>query len=495
MIHVKDLSVSYGDNVALNSLSFDVSRGECLVVTGTSGCGKSTLARVLSGLIPQSIPASVSGIIRVAGIDPSVQPLSDTAQQIGSVFQNPRSQLFHLKVKDEVAFGPFNLGLDEKEIQSRVDWALDSVGLAGFQSSNPASLSGGQIQRVALAAALAMKPQVLILDEPTASLDVSGTRGLVETLKNLQAESGITILIIEHRLAEMRQLADKVLVLHEGQKVSYGPFMKVLGDHSLLRRYGLRRPTEEPLENWSNLLAADSTISPGVEPLLTLSGISTGYDSKVVIHDVDLDIYPREFIALVGDNGSGKSTLALAAAGLLRPMKGRVVFQGGRHLRAGLDVSLLFQDPSDQLFTDSVDEEVAFSSRNYRQFNPEIHDRTIAQLDLIQLRDRRPASLSIGQQQRTALASCLSLQPSLVILDEPTLGQDWGHLQKLMGFLSRLNDLGTAILLITHDFKLVYRYARRVVMMKEGRIVMTGHVKPSSVVRRRSEQEAVSLAS
>ena len=176
----------------------------------------------------------------------------------------------------------------------------------------------------------------------------------------------------------------------------------------------------------------------------------------------------------MGDNGAGKSTLGLVAAGLLKPLEGQCLLREWRKPKPGLDVAMLFQNPTDQLFTDSVDEEVGFGPRNYHRFDPDRHTQILSEADLLHLRERRPLMLSVGQQQRTALSACLGLRPRLLILDEPTLGQDWGHLQRLMDFLTFLNRQGTAILLISHDYKLVHRYARRVYMMKKGRIHLAG---------------------
>jgi energy-coupling factor transport system ATP-binding protein len=475
MIHVRDLTVHYADQMALQGISFDVRLGECLVVTGPSGCGKSTLVRVLTGLIPQVIPAELDGEVKVAGLDVTHCPTAETAQQVGVVFQNPRAHLFHLRLADEVAFGPYNLGLPPEEVKARVEWALEAVGLSDLPDQNPASLSGGQMQRLAIASALAMRPKVLVLDEPTASLDVPGTTSVINALVRLRREYGLTILLVEHRLAEVRRLADRVMVLDEGRNVAAGAFEAVLGDYDLLRRYGLRRPTEDPLMPWTDLLTPNGKPPGDVQPLLEFQHFSAGYNGQAAIHEVNLRFYPGEFAALVGDNGAGKSTLALAAAGLIRPLSGRLLFNNGARPRPGLDIALLFQNPADQLFTDSVDEEIAFGPRNYRCFDPAWHEQTLASNDLLGLRQRRPFSLSVGQQQRTALASCLALRPRLVILDEPTLGQDWRHLQQLMDFLVWLNRRGTAIILITHDYKLVYRYAQRVILMDSGRISLDGH--------------------
>jgi energy-coupling factor transport system ATP-binding protein len=488
MIQVRDLTVSYGATSVLQNISFDVKDGECLIITGSSGCGKSTLAHVLTGLIPNSIPAKVEGVVNINGVEVLQSTMEATARQIGIVFQNPRAHLFHLHVDDEVAFGSRNLGFPEDEVSARVDWALDAVGLADFRDQKPANLSGGQIQRLAIAAALAMNPKVLVLDEPTASLDVPGTHNVINTLETLKRQYGLTIVLIEHRLAEVRRLADRVLVMDEGRIAAQGDFEDVLGNYATLRQYGLRRPTAETLADWSRLLTPNGHHPEAQRPLLDLRNLSAGYEGQAIIHDVDLKIYQGEFVALVGDNGTGKSTLALAAAGLLKPITGSVTVNGTSRPRPGLDIALLFQNPADQLFTDSVDEEVAFAPRNYRRFDQATHEATLASADLNHLRARRPFSLSIGQQQRTALASCIALRPALVILDEPTLGQDWRHLQQLMDCLARLNQNGTAILLITHDYKLVHHYARRVILMEKGRLILDGKIVPVSSGRIHTEE-------
>jgi energy-coupling factor transport system ATP-binding protein len=474
MIEIRNLYVHYGSISALQDVSLDVAAGECVLVTGPSGCGKSTLARLLSGLIPQVIPARVEGSVRVDGVNILKQSTPEVAQKVGSVFQNPASQLFHLKVEDEIAFGPQNLGLPQELVKERVEWAIEAVGLQDLRRQRPSDLSGGQKQLVAIGAALAMQPQVLVLDEPTASLDVPGTQRVVATIQSLLDRCGVTVLLIEHRLAEVYQLADRAIILDEGRIVVDGPTRQVLSDRERLKKLGLRRPVEEQLSPWEQLIQPNGAHTGGNRPLIELQKVTAGYNRHPIIQDINLAIYPGEFIALVGNNGAGKTTLALTAAGLLRPYQGKVIFQGGRKPRPGLDISLLFQSPTDQLFTDRVEDEIAFGPQNYGLFDPTLHQQVLAETDLVSLKDRRPLALSCGQQQRTTLGACLSLQPQLLILDEPTLGQDWGHLQRLMDFLVTLNRRGVAVLLITHDFKLVHRYAHRVVLMEAGRITLDG---------------------
>jgi energy-coupling factor transport system ATP-binding protein len=474
MIQVSDLSVQYGAISALQNISLEVPAGSCVLVTGPSGCGKSTLARVLSGLIPHAIPAQVQGQVQVAGLDLLAETIPAIAQRVGMVFQRPASQLFHLRVEDEVAFGPRNLCLAEQEVHQRTEWALQAVGLSHLRNEKPSSLSGGQKQCLAIAAALAMRPQVLVLDEPTASLDVPNTRRVIETLAALRAEYGITIVLIEHRLAEAAQLAERVILMEDGSILVDSAPNEVFADRDLRHRLGLRRPANEPSVSWEMLIEGNGNPLPKVEPLLTLEGVSAGFNGHAVIHDVQLSLYPGEFVALVGDNGAGKSTLAMVASGLIKPQSGRVRFMNGARPRPGLDVALLFQDPQEQLFTDTVDEEVGFGPGNYDRFDAGQHAQILQEADLWDLRSRRPLTLSVGQQQRTALAASLSLRPRLLILDEPTLGQDWGHLQRLMDYIQALNRQGAAILLISHDYKLVHHYAHRIILLQDGRIERTG---------------------
>ncbi len=474
MIRVRDLSVCYGATPVLKGIDLDIRQGEFVLITGPSGCGKSTLAYALSGLIPNSVPARVSGQVEIGGLDTQTHTLREIVQQAGIVLQNPSSQLFHLRVEDEIAFGPRNLGLDEDEVRRRTDWALQATGLEALRERRPSELSGGQKQCVAIASILAMRPQILILDEPTASLDVPSTRRVLETLKTLRDEHGVTIVIVEHRLADVARMSSRLVLMNEGQIVVDDNPAAVLSDQALREEFGLRRLTDEPQVAWEALIETDNQHLNGREPLLTLDHVSAGYNRSKVIQDIDLTLYPGDFVALVGSNGAGKSTLGLVAAGLLKPLEGRVRFRDGDKPRPGLDVAMLFQNPTDQLFTDSVDDEVGFGPHNYQRFDLEQHTQILQEADLLHLRARRPLMLSVGQQQRTALSACLGLRPRLLILDEPTLGQDWGHLQRLMDFLTYLNRQGTAILLISHDYKLVHRYARRVFLMKNGRIHLAG---------------------
>lgn len=487
MIRVSGLSVSFGSVRALQDINLDIEKGEFVLVTGPSGCGKSTLALALSGLIPNSTPASISGQVKIIGLDTQNCDLREIVQHVGIVLQNPSSQLFHLRVDDEIAFGPRNLGLDTVEVTARTDWALKATGLDSLRERKPSELSGGQKQCVAIASILSMHPKILILDEPTASLDVPNTSHVLDTLRTLNKEHGVTIVIIEHRLADVARMASRVILMDKGQIIMDGLPGSILCDASLHERFGMRRMTDEPQVAWETLIKVDRKTPNGRKPLLSLENVSAGYNRNKVIRDINLTLYPGDFVALVGDNGTGKSTLGLVAAGLLKPLSGSVCYLDGVKPKPGLDVAMLFQNPTDQLFTDSVDEEVAFGPRNFDRFDPDRHDDILCEADLHALRKRRPLMLSVGQQQRTTLAACLGLIPRLLILDEPTLGQDWGHLQRLMEYLKRLNQQGTAILLISHDYKLVHRYARSVFLMKNGQIQRTGQFEQTLFAGKRTD--------
>jgi len=476
MIRIKNLSISYDHNLVIKDLTLNVNEGEWALITGPSGSGKSTLARSISGLIPHAVQAEVSGSIQVNGRNTLVSTLPEISQQVGMVFQNPGAQLFHLSVEEELAFGPRNLGLSESEVQDRISRVLIDVGIENLRKKRPDKLSGGQKQLVAVAAVLTMEPRVLVLDEPTASLDVSSLSCLMEVLSRLKTQKGITIIMIEHRLHAVQYGVDKFYVMDEGQIVHQGPAVEILEDSVCRKAYGLRRPVEQKMASWKKLININGVMDQNVPPLLQLENVSAGYNGREVIKGINLALYPGEFVSLVGENGVGKSTLAKVVAGLLKPRSGVLSYQGGKKPRSGLDLAILFQNPQEQLFTDSVDEEIAFAAYNFGLFDQQQHQTALEEAGLERLSSKHPSILSLGQQLRTALAASIAIKPRIVILDEPTLGQDWGHLEKIMNYVKTLQQNGTTILLITHDYKLVHFYSQRVLLMENGGIALQGNI-------------------
>jgi energy-coupling factor transporter ATP-binding protein EcfA2 len=513
MIEVTDLTVHYGKQPALESVSLTVGRGEFVLLSGPSGCGKSTLARSLNGLIPHTSSATMAGRVVVDGLETTAHSLPELAAHVGLVFQNPATQLFNATVEEEIAFAPRNLGLSAEEVAARVALALDATGISPLRGRAIRTLSSGEQQRVAIASVLALRPQVLVLDEPTSNLDWRGVEQVMSTLARLH-QQGLTILVIEHRLHAVVPLAKRVLLMQGGRIVADGQPEDVFAIPTSLPRVGateggrialrLRSPRLRSGQagqalrpgsgqalglrypwRFADLQSAICNLQfapppAGAPPLVAIQGLEAGYGRQTVLQGLDLALYPGEFAALVGDNGAGKSTLARVLAGLLRPRRGKIIWNEKlRRLPLGRRVGFLFQNPLDQLVCDTVEEEVAFGPRNLGARSETLAQRervetTLAVADLTALRHRRSAALSVGEQQRTALAAALSTDPRLLILDEPTMGQDWAHLSHLMESLTHLNHNGQAILLITHDDKLVCRYARRIILLEEGRIVADG---------------------
>lgn len=474
MFTAREVTVHYGKRRALEDFNLHLEPGECVLLTGPSGGGKSTVARIFSGVMPHALPGRIEGLLEVDGLDPREYSLAEIALHTGIVFQNPASQLFNLTVTDEIAFGPRNRGLDAAAIAERVTWALQACDIAHLRDRPIRALSGGEKQRVAIASVLAMQPRALILDEPTSGLDLPGTQQIIETLQTLHA-AGTTLLVIEHRLGEVAPLAARTVLLAEGRSVADGPTDAVLSDAALIRQLGIRRLPKAPRRVWETLLNERPSAPPrDAAPLITLKDVRAGYPGRPVLHDLSLTIYEGDFLAVVGDNGAGKTTLARLLAGLLKPQHGTLTAAWGRRTRPGLDVGLLFQDPLEQLFCDTVAEEVAFGAQNYGLYEADFQQQLLEEADLHAIAQRSPLKISSGQQQRTALAAVLSVRPRLIILDEPTLGQDWRHLERLMTFLSELNRRGHTILLITHDYRLVYHYARRVIILRDGHVTADG---------------------
>jgi energy-coupling factor transporter ATP-binding protein EcfA2 len=468
MLRVDRLTVRYGSRLTLDDITLMVEPGEFVLLSGPSGCGKSTLALCLAGLIPWAMPARTSGCVTVDGLDTQAHSLPILARHVGLVFQNPATQLFNATVEEEIAFAPRNLGLSGQEIEVRVRQALVATGVERLRDRSVCALSGGEQQRVAIAAVLALRPCVLVLDEPTANLDWHGVEQLTSVLAQLHREHGLTVILIEHRLATVAPLATRMVLMDEGRIVADGSPPAVLNNRAQLKAMGLRYPWLDIGRRVEPSKLAPSRVRS--EALVALRQVAAGYGGQPVLRALDLALYPGQFVALVGDNGAGKSTVARLLAGILRPQRGCVAWHPA--VPRGRRTGLLFQNPLHQLVCDRVEDEVAFGPANYG-LSDDLSPLLVA-ADLEALRHRRPQTLSAGQQQRTALAATLALRPRLLILDEPTLGQDWAHLSRLMDYLNHLHDNGQTILLITHDDRLICRYARRIVRLAEGRVEADG---------------------
>jgi len=516
-------SYPYSDSCALSDVDLEFKKGEFVLLAGPSGCGKSTLVRCLNRLVPEVSGGSFSGRVLLRGKDLKYEKVHRLALEVGMVFQNPETQLFSLTVAEDLAFGPENLGLSRAEVRARVEKALREVGLERFRDHFIFTLSGGEKQRTAIGGNLAMQPEILVLDEPTSDLDPAGTLEVLELLKRLNAEKQTTLILIEHKLDAVFEMADRMLVMDEGRVIFDGkPFEILCREEEKLRKLGIYPPQlteiacflgfapgnsnipayETLLKRLAELLQAfeveslpESRVERGSEILVSMLQPRENpphirieqlcyrhEDGSEAFENLNLEIKHGEFLALLGHNGAGKTTLAGHLIGFCRPASGRVLLNGkdiSRYSTAQLSkqVGYLFQNPDSQIFTDSVFEEVCFGLENLGMPEEKIKrlaDSALEMMELSAYRNRHPHSLSRGQRQRLAVASILALEPDLLVLDEPTTGQDRGHIRKFLDKIRELNRLGKTVILITHDMELAAEYAERVIVMKQGKILLDG---------------------
>ncbi len=503
----------------LKGVSLSLAEGECLALLGRTGAGKSTLCLTLNGIIPQLAGGRFRGAVRVAGRDAAEGGPGELSRTVGLVFQDPESQFFSMTVEDEVAFGLESLALPPREIEHRIAEALELTGVAALRTRSPLELSGGEKQRVALAAVLAMRPRVLVLDEPTASLDPAGKRSLLEAVDRLRAERGTTVLWVTQDVDRLPLLADRVAVLDDGRIALQGGLRKIFAQADRLRGMGVGLPQMAELAARFNAAGDDDrawlTVEEAVQDLsggrrnastlersdvgtfkhsnvptfqlpdraVELEGCSYSYDSRVpALRGVSCSVEAGSWLALVGPNGSGKSTLAKLCNGLLRPQEGRVLIQGRdiRGLPVGevaRQVGYLFQNPDHQIFASSVREEVAFGLRHLGFSAEEIARRTeqsLAAFDLTDHADRPPALLGHGLRRQVTLASLLARCPPILILDEPTAGLDRERTRLLLDHLGRQRRAGHTILFITHDVRLVAEQATHVLVLHQGGVLAAG---------------------
>jgi energy-coupling factor transport system ATP-binding protein len=450
-------------------VSFELPPGEVLLVVGPSGSGKSTLALAIAGLIPRDVSAAVTGRLTIDGQDPSA------ATDVGVVFQDPSSQLVMERVEDDVAFGLENRAWDPAAMRDRVPTALGMVGLDGHERRRARRLSGGQRQRLALAGVLAPAPGLLVLDEPTANLDPAGATAFMAELARRREARDTTMVLIEHRVELAWPLADRILAID-----ATGAVIDVGSPGEVLAR---SRPTMAAAGIWlpddgvPSAAAIGAHAVPGAA-VVTAADLRFGYDrADPVVRDVTLTIGAGERVALVGPNGSGKSTLARLLVGLLRPTAGAVRLLGDDPARLGpatlaRRAAYVFQEPEHQFLTATVGDEVMLG------LGPDEHARADAlmarlRLPLETFGSRSPYRLSGGEQRRLSLACGLVREPAILVLDEPTFGQDRLGYEGLLAILGERLDAGAALLAATHDLRFVRDACTRTIELDEGWTVPT----------------------
>ncbi len=464
MIAIEGLSYRFegGRRDALCDVTLSIVPGEFVVVTGPSGCGKSTLALAIGGYLFRQYDGQASGTVTVAGMDVQERPIYDVAEIVGLVQQNPEAQFCTLTVRDEVAFGLENRCLPRAEIQERIAWALSIVGAEHLIERSLATLSGGEKQKVAIAAMMAAKPQILIFDEPTSNLDPSATAEVFEVIAHIRAKAGITVLVIEHKVDYLLSFEPRLLAMDAGCVVYDGPYE------------GYARPL---VGRPKQALPVPDT---GGEPIVRLQGACLGYKGRSVLRDVSLGIWPGEFVAVMGDNGSGKTTFVQSLMGLLKPVEGRVEVLGQDIHESSVStlarkVGFVFQNPDHQLFADSVWQEAVFALRNFDLLDAAARVRVTELLSRSGLGDRgqdHPYRLSYGQKRRLNLISVLGYAPRLILLDEVLIGQDPDNAAFLLDLVREQVEQGSAAVMVNHAPKTTRQYASRVLFFDGGNVVV-----------------------
>ncbi|MBD3227686.1 MAG: ATP-binding cassette domain-containing protein [Candidatus Lokiarchaeota archaeon] len=489
LLEISNLSVEYESNQrkVLSNIEFKIEKSEIILITGPTGCGKSTLINSINGIIPNVIEAKVEGDILFKSNKINYWDIKKRSiNGIGTVFQNPESQLFALTVEEDVAFGPENFGLKRSLIQKRVDKSLNITNLENLRSRFTFNLSGGEKQKLAISGILALKPDLILFDEPTSDLDFKGSKAIIKSIYRLAKEGNKGIILIEHKLNDIIDIIDKVYIVENGEIIIKGYPEDVFSkNRSIITNLGIKIPYKFDLKceaNSDNNLNQLNNQNQEDKKLLSVSGLTFAYNETKLFNNLDLEIIQGEFIALLGKNGSGKTTLAKLLIGLLKPNSGNIFFKGKKLNNKKVQqiaswIGYLFQNPTHQIFKNKVYQELAFGLKNLKYKNEEISKKIeeITQiLKLDDLLERDTYTLSRGQAQRVALASVLIIKPELIILDEPTTGQDYRNRKKILDLSSRLNKDGISIILITHDIDLAYEYAQRIIILDAGTIILDG---------------------
>ncbi|PWW32397.1 energy-coupling factor transport system ATP-binding protein [Cytobacillus oceanisediminis] len=518
IIEVRGVSFSYPgtEKKALNEINLEIGKGEFVLLSGTSGSGKTTFAKCLNGIIPHLAEGNLAGDIVINGKDTQRVPMHDLASEIGMVFQNPEDQIFSIRVEDEIAFGVECQGYKQEVIRERVHYALQKLRLEDIKKQITFSLSGGQKQKVSIASNLAMLPSILILDDPTTDLDPVSKQEVMDILMELKEEIDTTFIIIEHDLNDLVEAIDRVIIMHEGcilyngkpRDIFYHHFddLDTLGiripDHIRLAKYLFDKGYEcDPLPiskkevfEWvKNLLVSKKLSLPKHEAekrggnenaVAKLNGVNFSYQKgKQILYDINLEVQKGEFLAIVGHNGCGKSTLMKNLIGLLKPNHGSVIInnKNTKDYKVQdiiLDIGYVFQNPDNQLFCNSVEEEVEFGLKNRGYSKEVIEEQVELAINTVGLQKKRkehPFSLSRGERQRLAVATMLISNPKIILLDEPTTGQDEQSLKALLTLMKKLiEEKDATIVMITHDMEVVAQYASKVVVMDGGKIVLDG---------------------
>lgn len=551
VITVENLRYRYPHTkeLALDGLDFSVEKGEFIGIIGENGAGKSTLSQAIMGLVPQFYKGAYGGMVTVDGIEAGKTPVAQLCGHVGLVFQNPFNQLSGAKdnVYEEVAFGMQNLGVPTEEMKKRVEEALKLLDIWQYRDRNPFDLSGGQMQRVAIASVLVMRPDVMILDEPTSQLDPEGSDEVFRAVETLTG-SGITILMIEQKIEKLAAYCDRILLLHKGKQIAFDTPQKVFSMPDL-NDYGIQAPAFTRICKAEQVTLADGTYpvtvkeaaevlrekrlgvyehanaEAGVQKAVGASAAGTGqvqaknaetgarsgqsgtcrkaenvasvdkqfriekldfsYLADIpVLEDLNMKLDQRP-TAIIGQNGAGKTTLVKLLKGLLKPVSGSIYFHGedisGKTVAmlAG-SVGYVFQNPDDQIFKYNVMDEVLFGPLNIGMDPEQAKKEAAWALELTGLSGKEkenPYDLELYERKMTAIASVLAMDTDVLILDEPTIAQDWKGRQIIGSIIRSLSGRGKLVIAILHDMDFVAENFERVIIMAHGQVLADGTAK------------------
>ena len=513
IIKFENVSFNYENSkrTVLKNINLEIKEGDFVVITGPTGAGKTTLCEMMNGIIPNFVKGNLTGSITVDGMDPTKTQVATMSQTVGLVFQDPNTQLFGMTVEEDIAFGATNLGYDYEECMKRVGRSVTDLNLEALLSRKPMELSGGQKQSVAIAGIYAMLPKIIVCDEPTSMLDPIGKSNIFSLVKDINKKYGITVVLVEHVMSEVVRHADKVVVMDRGSIVMQGSVNEVFSQVDKLNELGLNVPqsielsmklkeagfvsevsliTDDMIEQLKQItpkrpvesIRKDEAAAEK-ETVIDVDDLVFSYlgDSNQVDH-VSLQFKKGDFVAIIGQNGAGKTTLCRSIIGLLKPT-------GGTIKVAEIDVSTktvaelsgtvgyCFQNPDEQIFKDSVEEELLFGAENLGRLNEgtrERIDQIINDVGLSRYRKVWPKYLSKGERQRLTMGSIIAMDPDIVIVDEPTTGQDWRETIWIMDLLKKINDEGKTVIIITHNMEIVCSYCNRVLAMRHGKVLLDG---------------------
>lgn len=507
VIEFKDFSVQYvvQKEKTLKNINLKINKGEKILIVGPSGSGKSTLAHCINGLIPFSYEAEISGSLKINGKETKDMSIFEISKSVGTVLQDPDSQFIGLTVGEDIAFKLENACVEKPKMIEVVEKVAKIVDIDNRLDMAPHRLSGGQKQRVTLAGTIVDDVDILLFDEPLASLDPAAGKSSIELIDKIQKENHKTIIIVEHRLEDvLYREVDRIIVMNEGEIVADTTPNKLLSSN-ILKENGIREPLyitalkyagcevkedmspgsittlnvgtcKEALNKWYESKKDETEIEDS-RILLELDNISFSYNEKNnILNNVSFKVHKGDMISIVGKNGAGKSTITKLICGFYKPTKGSIFFKGRDILndtikeRAEL-IGMIMQNPNQMISKTMIYDEVALGLKVRGISDEEIKERvydTLKVCGLYEYRNWPISALSYGQKKRVTIAAILVLNPELIILDEPTAGQDFKHYNEIMEFLLELNKKGVTIIMVTHDMHLMLEYTKKAIVLANG---------------------------